>query len=147
MGSRGITQQWTRRKASADARPYLKPIAFAYNDEELHRFHPSHRKVGDAGPGTGLNSGRARTKLRLGIVGGEERWPRFCVSRLVVVATAMLFAAVGQTIPSSEQPGRERERFELPQASSAQSAGPKIVLPSGVVPAGAFAIRLVLKRY
>ncbi len=45
--------------------------------------------------------------------------------------------AVAQTIPSSEQPGRERQRFIEPQAPLAQPGGEVVTLPSSVAPAGA----------
>ena len=58
-----------------------------------------------------------------------------------VLAAVALFivssAAVGQVIPPSEQPGRERERFEQAPPVLARHAGPTISLPSTTAPAGA----------
>jgi hypothetical protein len=50
---------------------------------------------------------------------------------------------VGQPIPQSEQPGRER--FTEPQAPRAEPAGPRIALPSTVAPEGAERIRLRIR--
>jgi hemolysin activation/secretion protein len=52
---------------------------------------------------------------------------------------------VGQPIPQSEQPGRERERFTEPQAPRAERAGPRIALPSTVAPEGAEKIHLQIR--
>ena len=52
---------------------------------------------------------------------------------------------VGQPIPQSEQPGRERERFTEPQAPRAEPAGPRIALPSTVAPEGAEKIHLQIR--
>ena len=62
-----------------------------------------------------------------------------------VLAAGIPFAVVAQTIPLSEQPGRERERFQEQPAPKAKPAGPTIVLPSTVAPEGAAAMRLLLK--
>jgi hemolysin activation/secretion protein len=62
----------------------------------------------------------------------------------------MLFlpvSAVAQAIPPSEQPGRERERFALPEAPRAQPSGGVISLPSTVAPAGADKIALTVNRF
>ena len=70
-------------------------------------------------------------------------------SRLWAVL-AMLFLPVGavaQVIPPSEQPGRERERFALPDAPRAQPSGGVISLPSTVAPPGAEQITLTVNRF
>ena len=46
-------------------------------------------------------------------------------------------AALAQIIPPSEQPGRERLRFEQQPPALARQAGPTITLPSATAPAGA----------
>src|SRR5262249_50159846 len=48
-------------------------------------------------------------------------------------------------IPSSELPGRERERFQQPAPALAQPGGPAIKLPGSVAPPGADRITLVLR--
>ena len=53
--------------------------------------------------------------------------------------------AAAQVIPPSEQPGRERQRFEEPQVPRAQPGGTAITLPSTVAPPGADAIRLNIR--
>jgi hemolysin activation/secretion protein len=66
--------------------------------------------------------------------------------RIFAVA-AMLVAslpAVAQ-IPGSELPGRERQRFETPQAPRAQPGGATITLPSTVAPEGAEKVKLLLR--
>src|SRR3954464_15788740 len=66
--------------------------------------------------------------------------------RIFAVA-AMLVAslpAVAQ-IPGSELPGRERQRFETPQAPRAQPGGATITLPSTVAPEGADKVKLFLR--
>jgi hemolysin activation/secretion protein len=66
--------------------------------------------------------------------------------RIIAVA-AMLVAslpAVAQ-IPQSELPGRERQRFETPQAPRAQPGGATITLPSTVAPPGAENVKLILR--
>ena len=63
-----------------------------------------------------------------------------------VLATLLLpFEAVAQ-IPSSEQPGRERDRFAEPPQARAQPGGGTISLPSTVAPAGAETITLTVSR-
>jgi hemolysin activation/secretion protein len=49
-------------------------------------------------------------------------------------------AAMGQVIPPSEQPGRERERFLEPRPAQAQPGGPAVILPSTEAPSGAASI-------
>jgi hemolysin activation/secretion protein len=67
---------------------------------------------------------------------------------LWAVLALLLFpvSAVAQVIPPSEQPGRERERFVLPEAPRAQAIGGVISLPSTVAPAGADQIMLTVSR-
>ncbi|MEP0313229.1 ShlB/FhaC/HecB family hemolysin secretion/activation protein [Hyphomonas sp.] len=54
-------------------------------------------------------------------------------------------AADGQVIPSSELPGRERERFVEPVPPKSKPAGPTLTLPSTVAPeaAGSVTLRIV----
>lgn len=54
--------------------------------------------------------------------------------------------AIAQIIPPSAEPGREGQRFIQPPAPRAQPGGPTITLPSTVAPAGAGAIKLVLRE-
>jgi hemolysin activation/secretion protein len=64
------------------------------------------------------------------------------------LATLLLFlpvAAVAQ-VPSSEQPGRERDRFVEPPQPRAQPGGGVISLPSTTAPPGAESIRLTISR-
>jgi hemolysin activation/secretion protein len=66
----------------------------------------------------------------------------------VLAALAMVCvscAAGAQVIPSSEQPGRERERFTQPAAPRAQPGGSAISLPSTVAPPGAEKISLLIR--
>jgi hemolysin activation/secretion protein len=53
--------------------------------------------------------------------------------------------AVGQVIPQSDRPGREREQFSQPPSSRAQPGGPAISLPSTAAPDGAEKIRLLVR--
>lgn len=76
--------------------------------------------------------------------------------RVIAAALAMVsvsFAAVAQAIPPgaqivppSDQPGRERERFEPPAVPLAQPGGPTIVVPGVEAPPGAAETTLVLRR-
>ena len=78
-----------------------------------------------------------------------------CV-RVVAAALAMVsvsFAAVAQgvppgaqIVPPSDQPGRERERFERPPVPLAQPGGPTIAVPGIEAPAGAAETMLVVRR-
>src|SRR5882757_9377892 len=65
---------------------------------------------------------------------------------VLALAAAMLTAspALAQ-IPSSELPGRERERFDQPTPALAKPGGPAITLPGSVAPPGADKITLVLR--
>ena len=70
-------------------------------------------------------------------------------NRICAVLALLLLlpaTAVAQVIPPSDLPGRERQRFEQPQAPRAQAGGPVITLPSTVAPAGAESIRLTISR-
>jgi hemolysin activation/secretion protein len=76
--------------------------------------------------------------------------------RAIAVALAMVsssFAAVAQAIPPgaqivppSDQPGRERERFELPAVPLAQPGGPTIKVPGIEAPPGAAETVLVIRQ-
>src|SRR5947207_508303 len=78
-----------------------------------------------------------------------------CV-RSVAAALAMIsvsFAAVAQVVPPgaqvvppSDQPGRERERFERPPVPLAQPAGPAISVPGVEAPPGAAETKLVIRQ-
>src|SRR6266511_1426989 len=78
-----------------------------------------------------------------------------CV-RAIAAALAMSsvsFAAVAQVVPPgaqivppSEQPGRERERFERPPVPLAQPGGPAIAVPGIEAPPGAAETRLVIRQ-
>jgi hemolysin activation/secretion protein len=66
----------------------------------------------------------------------------------IIALTATMLAASSPTlaqIPSSELPGRERERFQQPTPALAQPGGPAITLPGAVAPPGADRITLVLR--
>jgi len=78
-----------------------------------------------------------------------------CV-RSVAAALAMVsvsFAAVAQVVPPgaqvvppSDQPGRERERFERPPVPLAQPGGPAISVPGIEAPPGAAETKLVIRQ-
>ena len=57
------------------------------------------------------------------------------IAALAIVAVPLV--AVAQVIPPSEQPGRQRERFEQPTRAASEPAGPRVTLPSTVAPKGA----------
>jgi hemolysin activation/secretion protein len=68
----------------------------------------------------------------------------------VLMVLAMLFlttTAGAQAIPPSEQPGRERERFNQPPAPLAQPGGEVISLPSTTAPPGAENISLFISSF
>jgi hemolysin activation/secretion protein len=67
--------------------------------------------------------------------------------RTAVAAAMVMFTtlAVAQIIPPSAQPGRERERFTVPEAPLSQPGGTKISLPSTVAPEGAERTFLVVR--
>ena len=74
----------------------------------------------------------------------------------IAAAVAMVcvsFAAVAQVVPSgaqlvppSDQPGRERERFERPPVPLAQPGGPAIAVPGIEAPPGAAETTLVIRQ-
>src|SRR5579863_8925371 len=69
------------------------------------------------------------------------------VSVFVAVVLAMLSltaTARAQVIPSSELPGRQRERFTQPPAPLAQPGGAAVSLPSTTAPEGAENISLFI---
>src|SRR2546428_1602990 len=78
-----------------------------------------------------------------------------CV-RAVAAALGMVsvsFAAVAQVVPPgaqivppSDQPGRERERFERPPVPLAQPGGPAISVPGIEAPPGAAETKLVIRQ-
>src|SRR5437588_9927387 len=77
-------------------------------------------------------------------------------ARAIAAALAMVcvsFAAVAPTVPSgaqlgppSDQPGRERERFERLPAPLAQPGGPAISVPGIEAPPGAAETKLVIRQ-
>src|SRR5262249_4841238 len=76
--------------------------------------------------------------------------------RAIAPALAMVsvsFAAVAQVVPPgaqivppSDQPGRERERFERPAVPLAQPSGPAISVPGIEAPPGAAETKLVIRQ-
>ena len=73
----------------------------------------------------------------------------FAGVRAIAVAAAMVSvscAAVAQVVPPSDQPGRERERFERPAVPLAQPGGPAIAVPGVEAPPGAKVTKLILRR-
>jgi hemolysin activation/secretion protein len=76
--------------------------------------------------------------------------------RAIAAALAMVsvsFAAVAQVVPPgaqivppSDQPGRERERFERPPVPLAQPGGPAISVPGIEAPPGAAETKLVIRQ-
>jgi hypothetical protein len=79
-----------------------------------------------------------------------------CVHAVAAAALAMVsvsFAAVAQVVPPgaqivppSDQPGRERERFERPPVPLAQPGGPAISVPGIEAPPGAAETKLVIRQ-
>jgi hemolysin activation/secretion protein len=76
-------------------------------------------------------------------------------ARAIAAAVAMVcvsFAAVAQVpsgaqlVPPSDQPGRERERFEPPAVPLAQPGGPTIAVPGIEAPPGAAETTLVIRQ-
>ena len=77
-------------------------------------------------------------------------------ARAIAAALAMAsvsFAAVAQVVPPgaqivppSDQPGRERERFERLPAPLAQPGGPAISVPGIEAPPGAAETKLVIRQ-
>ena len=80
----------------------------------------------------------------------------FAGVRAIATAVAMVsvsFAAVAQgvppgaqIVPPSDQPGRERERFERPAVPLAQPGGPAIAVPGIEAPPGAAETMLVVRQ-
>jgi hemolysin activation/secretion protein len=80
----------------------------------------------------------------------------FAGVRAIATALAMVsvsFAAVAQgvppgaqIVPPSDQPGRERERFERPAVPLAQPGGPAIAVPGIEAPPGAAETMLVVRQ-
>ena len=80
----------------------------------------------------------------------------FAGVRAIATALAMVsvsFAAVAQgvppgaqIVPPSDQPGRERERFERPPVPLAQPGGPAIAVPGIEAPPGAAETMLVVRQ-
>ncbi|HXF87790.1 MAG TPA: POTRA domain-containing protein [Xanthobacteraceae bacterium] len=62
------------------------------------------------------------------------------------VLTGVPVIAAAQVIPPSEQPGRERERFEVPRPPLVRPEAPVITLPSTVAPPGAEKVRIIIRR-
>lgn len=70
----------------------------------------------------------------------QKAW-RICVVAGLAAITPITATA---QIPSSDLPGRERDRFEEQQLPLAKPAGPKIILQGTIAPQGADAIELVV---
>jgi hemolysin activation/secretion protein len=73
----------------------------------------------------------------------------FAGVRAVLLAAAMVSmpcAAFAQIVPPSDQPGRERQRFEQPAVPLAQPGGPIITMPGVVAPPGAAETKLVIRE-
>jgi hemolysin activation/secretion protein len=68
----------------------------------------------------------------------------FAVLAMLLLLPTGSFAEV---VPPSDLPGRERDRFVIPQPPRAKPGGPVIALPSTVAPAGAEGIRLTVSRF
>src|SRR5713101_2969937 len=69
--------------------------------------------------------------------------------RAIATALAMVsvsVTAVAQVVPPSDQPGRERFRFETPAVPLAQPGGPVIALPGVDAPPGAAETTLVIRQ-
>ncbi len=65
---------------------------------------------------------------------------------LWLAAGAQAYAQIAApAIPPSEQPGRERERFNEPPTPRAEPVGPRVSLPSTVAPEGAEKIHLTVR--
>ena len=66
-----------------------------------------------------------------------------CVS---FAAVAQVVPSGAQLVPPSDQPGRERERFEPPAVPLAQPGGPTIAVPGIEAPPGAAETTLVIRQ-
>src|SRR3989442_5136520 len=89
--------------------------------------------------------------VRSSRVGGMVRCVRSVAAALAMVSVS--FAAVAQVVPPgaqivppSDQPGRERERFERPPVPLAQPGGPAISVPGIEAPPGAAETKLVIRQ-
>jgi len=73
----------------------------------------------------------------------------FAGVRAILLAAAMVStscAAFAQIVPPSDQPGRERQRFEQPAVPLAQPGGPIITTPGVEAPPGAAETKLVIRE-
>src|SRR5215471_12142921 len=61
-------------------------------------------------------------------------------------AVAQVVPPGAQIVPPSDQPGRERERFERPPVPLAQPGGPAIPVPGIEAPPGAAETKLVIRQ-
>src|SRR5260370_4956227 len=61
-------------------------------------------------------------------------------------AVAQVVRPGAQIVPPSDQPGRERERFERPPVPLAQPGGPAISVPGIEAPPGAAETKLVIRQ-
>src|SRR5438067_9734661 len=61
-------------------------------------------------------------------------------------AVAQVVPPGAQVVPPSDQPGRERERFERPPVPLAQPGGPAISVPGIEAPPGAAETKLVIRQ-
>src|SRR5256885_2886330 len=61
-------------------------------------------------------------------------------------AVAQVVPPGAQIVPPSDQPGRERERFERPPVPLAQPGGPAISVPGIEAPPGAAETKLVIRQ-
>jgi hemolysin activation/secretion protein len=61
-------------------------------------------------------------------------------------AVAQVVPPGAQIVPPSDQPGRERERFERPPVPLAQPGGPAIAVPGIEAPPGAAETKLVIRQ-
>jgi len=72
----------------------------------------------------------------------------FAGVRAILLAAAIVgtsCAAFAQIVPPSDQPGRERQRFEQPAVPLAQPRGPIIAAPGATAPPGAAETMLVVR--
>src|SRR5882757_7321693 len=68
-----------------------------------------------------------------------------CRLAAALAMVSVSFAAVAQVIPSSNLPGRERERFTLPVVPLPTVGGAPIAVPGVDAPAGAEKVALILR--
>ena len=69
-----------------------------------------------------------------------------CRFAAALAMVSVSFAAVAQVIPSSNLPGRERERFTLPVVPLPAVGGAVIAVPGVDAPAGAEKVALILRN-